>query len=55
MRRTRENESHLIMGKFSVYEDLRIKYDNLNNDENLVKFFTEVLKRRNDFDKLFNE
>ena len=52
---SREKESHITSGKCPVYEDLRIKYDNLDSDENLVKFFLEVLERRDDFDFEFNE
>ena len=43
---TREEESHLISGNCEVYGDIRDKFENLDDDQNLVKFFNEVLARR---------
>ena len=45
-----EDESHLKYGKCSFYEDIREKYDNLDDDETLVCFFREVIARRNALD-----
>ena len=42
----RENESHIIDGTCSIYNDIWQKYSNLDNDEDLVHFFSEVLERR---------
>ena len=42
----REEESHLMSGKCSVYGDLALKYKDFSKDEVLVQFFTEVLARR---------
>ena len=43
---SREEESHLISGNCEVYGDIRKKYDKLEDDENLVQFFKEVLEMR---------
>ena len=48
---SRENESHLISGKCKVFGDLNERYGDLNNDDNLVLFFQEVLARRDILDK----
>ena len=42
----KEEESHLLSSNCEVYGELRNKYPNLNNDTELVKFFNEVLDRR---------
>ena len=42
----REEENHLISGSCDVYGDIRNNYGHLDNDEDLVKFFSEVLERR---------
>ena len=47
----REEEAHLLSGQCKVYGDLTLQYDNLTNDENLVKFFSDVLARRDELDK----
>ena len=39
----REEESHLISGNCEVYGEIRSKYSDLNNDQQLVDFFNEVL------------
>ena len=44
--KAREEESHLIYGDCEVYGEIRDKFDNLNDDENLVKFFNQVLAKR---------
>ena len=41
-----EKESHIISGNCEVYEDIRVKYDDLEDEENLLKFFKEVIERR---------
>ena len=42
----REEERHLLSGKCEVYKDIRDNYGDLQNDDDLVKFFREVLERR---------
>ena len=42
----REEESHLLSGNCEVYGDIRRRYDNLDDDANLVQFFNEVLQMR---------
>ena len=49
-RDSRENESHLLSGNCEVYGEIREKYDNLNNDDNLVNFFNEILNKREDLE-----
>jgi hypothetical protein len=51
----REEESHLLSGNCSVYGDLREKYNDLESDENLVKFFSEVLARRESLEEAERE
>ena len=41
----REEEIH-IREHCPIYKDIRKKFDSLDNDENLVAFFKEVLQRR---------
>ena len=45
-----EDENHLLSGNCDIYGNIRAKYDNLDDDENLVKFFNEILKRRDELD-----
>ena len=42
-----EKESHIISGNCEVYEDIRVKYDDLEDEENLLKFFKEVIEKLN--------
>ena len=42
----KEDESHIISGKCPVYGDLRTNFGDLEEDKNLVSFFTAVLDRR---------
>ena len=42
----REEEAHLLAGTCRVYGDLRRKYGDMENDEDLVSFFNEVLERK---------
>ena len=48
----KEQENHLINGNCPVYQDIRIKYDNLDNDDKLTSFFHEVLARRDAIDEM---
>ena len=47
----REEESHLLAGRCEVYGDIREKYGELEDDEDLVQFFQEVLERRGELEK----
>ena len=47
----KENESHLLSGKCDVYGEIWKKYSNLDDDDNLVKFFNEVLEMRDVLDE----
>ena len=40
-----------MSGQFTLFEDMALKYKNLTDDENLVKFFSEVWVRREVLDK----
>ena len=46
----REEEQHLLSGHCKVYGDLAHNYENLADDNQLVKFFAEVLARREDME-----
>ena len=48
----REKEIHLTSRDCPVYNDLREKYSDLDNDEDLVSYFQEVLERRDAIDQL---
>ena len=50
-RKSRENEDHLISGECEVYGSLTQKYDNLDEVENLIKFFNEVLAMRDNLEE----
>ena len=50
-REAREEESHLTSGKCTVFGDLKERFGDLHDDENLVQFFQEVLARRDKIDK----
>ena len=41
-----EKESHIIEGKCEAYKDLRANFESLDDDENLLAYFKEVLERR---------
>ena len=47
---SKEDENHLISGNCEVYKDIRTKYENLENLEDLLNFFNEVLERRDKLD-----
>ena len=42
----REQESHLLSGTCRVYGGIRRKYGDLDDDEDLINFFNEVLEKR---------
>ena len=46
----REQQEHII-SHCEIYQDIREKYDDMTEDENLVSFFQEVLKRRDALDE----
>ena len=50
--RAKEEEQHILSGNCVVYGEIRAAYHNFNDDEQLVKFFNEVLAMR---DKLEEE
>ena len=43
---SREEEIHLTSGQCQVYGDLKDKYSDLTEDDQLVQFFSDVLARR---------
>ena len=49
-REAREEESHLLSGNCPVYGEIWQKYNNLDDDENLVKFFEEILSLRDELE-----
>ena len=48
---TTENEAHLKFEKCPQYTDIREKYDSLDDDQTLARFFREVLARRDALDE----
>ena len=46
----REEVAHLTSGTCPTYMDIHEKYEDLSTDENLVRFFGEVLARRDALD-----
>ena len=46
----RELESHLLAGGCKVYGGIRRKYGDLEDDEDLVEFFKEVLEKREELE-----
>jgi hypothetical protein len=52
---SKEDEQHLMSGKCPAYNDIFEKYDNLDDDGNLVNYFKDVLERRELMDKLEEE
>ena len=46
-----ENEAHLIEGFCPVYGIVGMKYDDLENDENLIKMFNEILSMRENLEE----
>ena len=55
--RSKESESHLLSGNCIIYGDINVKYTDLKEDIQLVKFFSEVLERRDKLNenKLFSD
>ena len=47
---SREQQEH-IRSHCVLYKDIRQKYEDLDNDDNLVRFFEEVLKERDALDE----
>ena len=50
--KAREDEQHLKSTDCPVYADIREQFLELDNDEDLVKYFTMVLARRDEMDAL---
>lgn len=50
-REAREEESHLLSGNCPVYGEIWAKYDKLDDDDNLVNFFNEVLNLRDELEE----
>ena len=44
-------EVHLIEGKCQIYSSIRAKYANLENEDDLVAFFSDVLEERERLDE----
>ena len=41
-----ESESHLLSGECHIYRKIRNKYENIDSEDNLIQFFSEVLEER---------
>ena len=41
-----ESEAHLTEGQCPVYGNLKEKYQNIDNDEDLIRLFNEILEMR---------
>ena len=41
-----ESESHLLSGECHIYRNIRNKYENIDSEDNLIQFFSEVLEER---------
>ena len=48
----REEERHIMSTDCSVYTDIRKQFSDLNDDNELVKYFTMVLAKRDELDSL---
>ena len=46
----REEQEHIV-SHCEIYKDIREKYDDINNEDNMVMFFQEVLKKRDALDE----
>ena len=42
----KEDESHIKYGNCPIYQDIREKFESLEDDESIMKYFSEVLARR---------
>ena len=51
----KEKEAHITSGNCPIYDDIWEKRGNLENNEDLVKFFSAVLERRDLLDRLEEE
>ena len=49
--RANEEERHLLSGNCEVYGEIRSSYTDLNDDDQLVKFFNEVLFKRDELEE----
>ena len=49
---SKEKEIHITSENCPVYSDIREKYSDFNNDEDLVSYFNEVLERRDQINTL---
>ena len=49
-REVREEEAHLLSGSCRVYGDIRRLYGDLDDEEDLISFFNQVLERREELD-----
>jgi hypothetical protein len=49
---SKEKEIHITSGNCPVYSDIRERYSDFNNDEDLVSYFNEVLERRDQINTL---
>ena len=52
--KAQENEKHLISGECEIYGEIRDEFQNLDDIENLTKFFDAVLKKRDELDEVQN-
>ena len=48
--KSKETEHHLITKDCPTYRDIKDRYQNLNSDEELISFFQELLKKRDEQD-----
>ena len=48
---SREEKGHITLGQCNVYGDLRTKFGDLKEDQNLVQFFWAVLDRRDQLEE----
>ena len=49
---SKEKEAHITSTQCPIYSDIREKYNNFDNDEELVAYFDAVLERREVIDTL---
>ena len=49
--RESESEPHLLSGQCEIFGDIRANYGDLTDDESLVRFFKEVLDKRDSLDE----
>ena len=51
-KKAREEEGHLKSTDCPVYADIREQFEELDNDDDLEKYFTMVLARRDELDSV---